>query len=156
MASPTQWTWVWVDSGSWWWTGRPGVLRFMGLQSRTRLSNWTELNFISAIDPGLCWTFFKTSFLKDLFFLLDHFSSLFWIRYNMASVLCFGFLPWGMWDPSSQTRGQTCNPCTGRQSANHWTIWKVPQNQFWKIYRDSVILSKGSPARGLLMFHKWL
>ena len=43
MASPTWWTWVWVDSGSWWWTGRPGVLRFMGLQSRTRLSNWTEL-----------------------------------------------------------------------------------------------------------------
>ena len=32
MASPTQWTWVWVDSGSWWWTGRSGVLRFMGLQ----------------------------------------------------------------------------------------------------------------------------
>ena len=26
MASPTQWTWVWVNSGSWWWTGRPGVL----------------------------------------------------------------------------------------------------------------------------------
>ena len=32
MASPTQWTWVWVNSGSWWWTGKPGVLRFMGLQ----------------------------------------------------------------------------------------------------------------------------
>ena len=31
MASLTRWTWVWVDSGSWWWTGRPGVLRFMGL-----------------------------------------------------------------------------------------------------------------------------
>ena len=31
MASPTQWTWVWVDSGSWCWTGRPGVLQFMGL-----------------------------------------------------------------------------------------------------------------------------
>ena len=30
MASPTQWTWVWVDCGSWWWTGRPGVLWFMG------------------------------------------------------------------------------------------------------------------------------
>ena len=26
------WTWVWVDSGSWWWTGRPGMLLFMGLQ----------------------------------------------------------------------------------------------------------------------------
>ena len=43
MASPTQWTWVWVISGSWWWTGRPGMLWFMGSQSRTRLSNWTEL-----------------------------------------------------------------------------------------------------------------
>ena len=32
MASPTQWTWVWVNSGSWWWTGRPGVLQSMGLQ----------------------------------------------------------------------------------------------------------------------------
>ena len=32
MVSPIQWTWVWVDSGSWWWTGRLGVLRFMGLQ----------------------------------------------------------------------------------------------------------------------------
>ena len=42
MASPTQWTWVWV---SWWWTGRPGMLWFMGSQSRTRLSDWTELNW---------------------------------------------------------------------------------------------------------------
>ena len=32
MASPTQWTWLWVNSGSWWWTGRPGVLQSMGLQ----------------------------------------------------------------------------------------------------------------------------
>ena len=46
MASPTQWTWVWVDSGSWWWTGRPGVLQFTGSQRAghdwvTEL-NWTE------------------------------------------------------------------------------------------------------------------
>ena len=32
MASLTQWTWVWVNSGSWWWTGKPGVLWFMGSQ----------------------------------------------------------------------------------------------------------------------------
>ena len=32
MASPTQWTWIWVDSRSWWWTGRPGVLWLMELQ----------------------------------------------------------------------------------------------------------------------------
>ena len=44
MAPPTQWTWVWVDSGSWWWTGRPGLLPFMGSQ-RVR-HNWeTELNW---------------------------------------------------------------------------------------------------------------
>ena len=42
MASPTRWTWVWVDSRSWWWTGRPGVLQFT--RSRTWLSDWTELN----------------------------------------------------------------------------------------------------------------
>ena len=33
MASPTQWTWAWVSSRSWWWTGRPGVLQSMGLQT---------------------------------------------------------------------------------------------------------------------------
>ena len=48
MSSPTWCTWVWVNSGSWWWTGRPGVVQFMGLQSRTRLSHWTELNWTEA------------------------------------------------------------------------------------------------------------
>ena len=39
-----QWTWVWVNSGSWWWTGRPGVLQSMGLQRVGH--NWvTELNW---------------------------------------------------------------------------------------------------------------
>ena len=45
MASPTRWTWVWVNSGSWWWTGSFGVLQSMGSQSGTWLSNWTELNW---------------------------------------------------------------------------------------------------------------
>ena len=45
MASPTRWTWVWVNSGSWWWTGRPGMLRFMG--SQTVGHDWaTELNWM--------------------------------------------------------------------------------------------------------------
>ena len=46
MASLTQWTWVWVDSGSWWWTGRPRVLRFMGLQ-RVRHDWASKLNWIN-------------------------------------------------------------------------------------------------------------
>ena len=44
IASLTQWIWVWVDSGIWWWTGRPGVLRLMGSQRVGR--DWTtELNW---------------------------------------------------------------------------------------------------------------
>ena len=35
VASLTQWTWIWASSGSWWWTGRPGVLRSMGSQRET-------------------------------------------------------------------------------------------------------------------------
>ena len=45
MASPTRWTWVWVNSWSWWWTGRPGMLQFMRSQ-RVRHDWVTELNWI--------------------------------------------------------------------------------------------------------------
>ena len=57
MASLTRWTWVWVNSGSWWWAGRPGVLRFMGSQ---RIGHdWeTELN----------WTVYQQSYKCGLFF----------------------------------------------------------------------------------------
>ena len=44
MASLTQWTWVWASSRSWWWMGKPGVLRFMGSQ-RIRHDWVTELNW---------------------------------------------------------------------------------------------------------------
>ena len=48
MASLTRWTWIWVNSGSWWWTGRPGVLWFMGSQAIGH--DWvTELNWT---EPG--------------------------------------------------------------------------------------------------------
>ena len=53
MASLTRWTWVWVNSGSWWWTGRPGVLLFVGSQ-RVRHDWATELKL-----PGsLSWKAF--------------------------------------------------------------------------------------------------
>ena len=51
MASLTRWMWVWVNSGSWWWTGRPGVLRFMGSQRVGH--DWvTELNWTDDL-PGI-------------------------------------------------------------------------------------------------------
>ena len=59
MASLTRWTWVWVNSSRWWWTGRPGVLRFRGSQRVghdwvTEL-NWTEyfLNNMSTVEFDL-------------------------------------------------------------------------------------------------------
>ena len=50
----TLWTWVWVNSGRWWWTGRPGMLQFMGSQRvghnwATEL-NWIELNWTERED----------------------------------------------------------------------------------------------------------
>ena len=69
MASPTQWTWVWVDSRSWWWTGRPGMLQFMG-SKRVRHNwatelNWTELSFATTflfltflIGPSLSFSWY--------------------------------------------------------------------------------------------------
>ena len=51
MASPTRWTWVWANSGSWWWTGKPGVLQSMGSKRvRHDWMNWTEL---WALEHGL-------------------------------------------------------------------------------------------------------
>ena len=49
MASLTQWTWVWVNSRSWWCMGKPGVLQSIRLQSWTQLSNWTELTELKTL-----------------------------------------------------------------------------------------------------------
>jgi len=49
MASVMQWTWVWVNSGSWWWTGRPALLQSMGSQ-RVEHDWATDLNWTVS-----CW-----------------------------------------------------------------------------------------------------
>ena len=78
MASATRWTWVWVNSGSWWWTGRPGVLRLMGSQRvrhdwATELTDlYNSLHLLVPNHPGL--------------FLLHHPSSLATINRAMVTV----------------------------------------------------------------------
>ena len=68
--SLTQWTWVSVKSGSWWWTGRPGVLRFMGSQKvghdwATEL-NWTDVFYFFADIPLRCSIhFFESEILNS-------------------------------------------------------------------------------------------
>ena len=93
MASPTRWTWVWVNSRNWWWTGRPGVLRFMGLQ-RVRHDWATEMN----------WTE-----LKSLQWILGTYSSLsldffFTGQANLVVVPCWRGFPCG-----SAGKESTCN-----------------------------------------------
>ena len=89
------WTWVCVNSGSWWWTGRPGLLRFMGLQRvrhdwATEL-NWTELN----------WTESNTYFsILTKIFLLTDFSLYsyhhFFKNVNFHLFLCSVFYRFGV------------------------------------------------------------
>ena len=67
MASPTRWTWIWVISGSMWWTGRPGMLRFMGSQKVGH--DWTtELNWIERwFRPDSKYTFcFSSTINKSI------------------------------------------------------------------------------------------
>ena len=64
MASLTQWTWVWVNSGSWWWTGKPGVLQSMGSQRVGH--DWaTELKWTEPTSEWLAFPFY-------LFFYFDY------------------------------------------------------------------------------------
>ena len=86
MASLTRWTWVWVDSRSWWWTGRHGVLRFMGLQRVghdwvTEL-NWGSWYFISFISHWFFWWIFHLNFLWLIIVVIQ------------KSVLKWFLIPW--------------------------------------------------------------
>ena len=70
MASLTQWTWVWVRSRSWWWTGKPGVLQSM--ESQRVGHDWaTELNSLRLAIPGdICKIMVFTSTPPLLFSIL--------------------------------------------------------------------------------------
>ena len=89
MASPTWWTWVWVSSGSWWWTGQGGLACCGSVQSlsrvrlcnpmnrsmpvhgvaksRRRLSNWTELNWTAPTEGGSHWWILRRHTLTVIF-----------------------------------------------------------------------------------------
>ena len=85
MASPTRWTWVWVNSGSWWWAGKPGVLQSMGSQKVGH--SWaTELIWC------MFYNFVVTS-QKDIFntdissFFLMNYISMFHLKYTIIAYI---------------------------------------------------------------------
>ena len=72
IASLTQWTWVWMNSGSWWWTGRPGMLQFMGSQRVGHDSDWTELTVFIVMVNGILHLFLNK--WHNLYWMVDPFS----------------------------------------------------------------------------------
>ena len=68
MASLTWWTWVWVNSRSSWWTGRPDVLRSWGHKESdtTELLNWTELNWTEEVSLNFILAWKSLIDLNDL------------------------------------------------------------------------------------------
>ena len=86
MASLTQWTWVWVNSGSWRWAGRPGVLRSKGSQSRTQLSDWTKLTWTEYGVLSVLWAL--SHFLITITPKKDTYFSYSWVNWGSIS-LCF-------------------------------------------------------------------
>ena len=87
-ASPTQWTWVWVNSRSWWWTGRPGVLQSVGWQRVGH--NWaTELNWICpfrCLSSQFCLFWFPLFFNSQLKLSLLDFATL--VRSYFFLLIC--------------------------------------------------------------------
>ena len=106
MASPTRWTWIWVDSESWWWTGRPGVLRFMGSQRVGH--DWaTELNWVYVYMSVLLSQFVPPFllFLKYSFPL--RFIKGYWIWFSVLYMKTLFFIhsvyeSWNLLTPTSQ------------------------------------------------------
>ena len=137
MASPTWWTWVWVNSGSWWWTGRPGVLQFMGSQ-RVRHDWVTELNWTEhpRLDHGTHDYKFSTWiavsggsqlwYLEDIYVLLQreaHWerNSGLQLRYHkniyLVIVSSFGI------EPLVSLDFPACQECLLLPIMSHYLIW---------------------------------
>ena len=106
MASLTQWTWVWVSSGCWWWTGRPGILQSLGLQRVGH--DWvTELN----------WT------------IVIHTVKGFGIV-NKAEIDVFLELSCFFSDPSDVGNSISCSSAFSKSSLN---IWKFTFTYCWSL-----------------------
>ena len=86
MASLSRWKWVWPSSGSWWWTGKPGMLQPMGCKEWIWLCNRTELNYISIILISI-WLFLIINFTQYV----PYFVSQCFLRLFLETILTFLF-----------------------------------------------------------------
>ena len=91
MASLTRWTWVWVNYRSWWWTGRPGMLRFIGLQ-RVGYDWVTELNWTFQVPMQYCSLQHQTLLPSPV---------------TSTTGCCFCFSSVSCWEPTHETLPMT-------------------------------------------------
>ena len=122
MASLTLWTWVWVNSGSWWWTGRPDLLWFMGLQRVGH--DWaTEMNWRWHFKFYLRKILKNSTKYPNLKFWerVEHIS--FWVLINSAFCLLRGF-------PSGSDCKSVCLQWR-RPRFDHW-VGKIPWRRKWQ------------------------
>ena len=139
MASPTQRTWVWVNSGSWWWTGRPGVLQVMGLQRVGH--DWrTELNWCVCLH--LLWLIGWFTVCCSSCCLVTKpcltLASPWTIACHVPLSVRFSRQEYWKCTAISSSRGSfwprdwTCVSCTGRQIVNHCSTKEAPVVQIAK------------------------
>ena len=97
MASPTQWTWVWVSSGSWWWTGKPSVLQSMGSQ-RVRhdwVTEVTDMLVTSSAKAVMAFGVWFGAMWKDFgSHLYVPWANCQWMRWARKSLGILGLTSW--------------------------------------------------------------
>ena len=106
------WTWVWVNSGSWWWIGRPGMLWFMGSQSVGH--DWaTELNWLKEMSSESFYSAILATLPKYIFLMSSRHGM--WLEWIMRPVKIFTIL-------------QSPQPSALR-FAEHW----MEKRSFWEL-----------------------
>ena len=149
MASTTQWTWVWVNSRSWWWRGRPGVLQ--SVESQRVGHDWpTELIWgcvcvCVCVHVTVCVCVCVCVWLCVCVQLLSSLTLCDPMDYNLPGFSVHGVFQariaeWvaiSCFRRSSRPRDQTCVSwicCTGSQIPYHWAIWEAPVRHHPKKY----------------------
>ena len=90
MASLTRWTWIWVSSRSWWWTGRPGVLQFWSCKvGHTEQLNWTECSL-------LLWFLFKKIYILKKIKNIYIYTFVFWLCCAAYRMFCWTWIEPGL------------------------------------------------------------
>ena len=129
MASPTQWTWVWASSGSWWWIRKPGMLQSIGLQrvghDWTTELNWAHLIFEAELPCLPTCISHKCPMLVNL--LLANFK-------EIKQINPKGSQPWIF---IGRTDAETEAPILWSPNVKNWLIGKDPNaGKYWREVKE--------------------